>query len=152
MSESGFPVALLKTARFLRFLRQDSYGFQITCKVHTAKISAFKKRWEQYEAVHGVERLYRINKDGLETLLVRGAWSKKVGVNTRGQAAKILRSLSKCQNYVLRSPEVVGEKLRVAIGGEHSEIRQLLARFDKVKVPYRIAKLAERAPKADFIL
>ncbi len=73
-------------------------------------------------------------------------------MNSRDQAAKILRSVSNCQVYLLRSPEVVGEKLRVAIEGKQSKITQLLARFDKQKVPYSIAKLAEHAPKADFIL
>jgi hypothetical protein len=152
LSESGFPLALLKIGRFLRFLRQDLYGFQISCKVRTAEISAFKKRWEQYESVVRVVQLYRANKDGLETLLIRGRWLRKGSVNSRDQAAKILRSLSNCQKYLLRPPEVVGKKLRVAIEGEQSKIGQLLAKFDKLKVPYRIAKLAELAPKADFIL
>ncbi len=77
LSESGFPLALLSIARFLRFLRQDLYGFQISCKVQTAEISAFKKKWEQYEAVRGVEKLHRANKDGLETLLIRGRWLRR---------------------------------------------------------------------------
>ncbi len=152
LSEAGFPVALLRVARFLRFLRQDPYGFQISCKVQTAEISAFKKKWEQFEAVLGVERLYRANKDGLETLLIRGRWLRKGSVNSRDQAAKILRSLSNCQKYLLGPPEVVGKKLRVAIEREQSKIGQLLAKFDKTRVPYRIAKLAEPAPRADFIL
>ncbi len=152
LSESGFPLALLRIARFLRFLRQDLYGFQISCKVQTAEVSAFKKRCEQYESVLRVERLYRANKHGLETLWIQGRWLKKGGVNSRDQAAKTLRSLSNCQKYLLRSPEVVGEKLRVAVGGGESEIRQLLARFDKMKVPYGNAELAEPAPKADFVL
>jgi len=143
LSECGFPLALLRKARFPRFLRQDPYGFQISCKVPTAEISAFKKRFrEQYEAVR-VERLYRDNKDGLETLLIRGPWLKRESRNSRDQAAKTLRSLRACQIYLLRSPEVVGEKLRVAIEGEQSKIKQLLAKFGKRKVPYRIAKLAE---------
>ena len=152
LSEAGFPVGLLRVTRFLRLLRQDPYGFQISCKVQTAEISAFKKKWEQFEAVLGVERLYRANKDGLETLLIRGRWLRKGSVNSRDQAAKILRSLSNCQKYLLRPPEVVGKKLRVAIEREQSKIRQLLAKFDKQKVPYRIAEPAEPTPKADFIL
>lgn len=153
LSEAGLPPALLRKTRSLRFLRQDLYGFQISCRVQTAEISAFKKKFEQYDAVRGVERLYRVNKDGLETLLIRGRWLKHGRKNSReDQAAKILRSLSDCQIYLLRAPEVVGEKLRVAIGGEQSKISQLLARFDKRKVPYRSAKIAELAPKADFIL
>ncbi len=152
LSEAGFPLALLRVAPFLRFLRQDPYGFQIICKVQTAGTSAFKNKWEQFEAVLGVERLYRANKDELETLLIRGRWLRKGSVNSRDQAAKILRSLSNCQKYLLRPPEVAGEKLRVAIEGEQSKIRQLLAKFDKTRVPYRIPKLAEPAPKADFVL
>ncbi len=140
LSESGFPLALLRIARFLGFLRQDLYGFQISCKVQTAEISAFKKKWEQYESIVRVLRLYPANKDGLETLLIRGRWLRKGSLNSRDQAAKILRSLSKCQKYFLLSPEVVGEKLRVAIAGEQSKITQLLARFDKSKIPYRIAQ------------
>ncbi len=73
-------------------------------------------------------------------------------MSSRDRAAKILRSLSKCQTYLLQSPEVTGEKLRVAIGGEPSKIRQLLARFDKQRAPYRIAKPAELAAKGDFVL
>ena len=152
LSEAGFPVALLRVARFLRFLRQDPYGFQISCKVPTAEISAFKNKWEQYEGVVSVNKLYRANKDGLETLLIRGRWLRKGSVSSRDQAAKILRSLSNCQKYLLRPPEVAGEKLRVATKGEQSKIRQLLAKIDKTRVPYRIAKLAEPAPKADFVL
>src|SRR5713101_5044309 len=152
LSEAGFPVALLRVARFLRFLRQDLYGFQIGCKVQTAGISAFKRKWEQFGAVLGVERLYRADKDGLETLLIRGRWLRKGSVSSGDQAAKILRSLSNCQKYLLRPPEVAGEKVRVAIEGEQSKIRQLLARFDKTRVPYRIAKSAELAAKADFVL
>ncbi len=151
LSEAGFPVDLLRIARFLRFLRQDLYGFQLSCKVQTAEISAFKKTWEQYESVVRIVRLYQADKDGLETL-IRGRWLRKGSVSSRDRAAKILRSLSKCQPYLLQSPEVVGEKLRVAIAGGQSKITQLLARFDKSKVPYRIAKLAELAPKADFVL
>ncbi len=65
LSESGFPLASLREARFLGFLRQDLYGFQISYMVPTAEVSAFKKRlMEQYEAVRGVERLYPVNKDG----------------------------------------------------------------------------------------
>ena len=152
LSEAGFPLDLLGTARFLKFLHQDLYGFQISCKVPTAKISAFKKRWEQYEAVSRIERLYPVDKDGLETLFMQGRWLRKGHVRERDQAPKILRSLSSCQKYLLRPPEIVGEKLRVAIEGEQSEISRLLARFDKGKVPYGIASPAERARKADFIL
>src|SRR6266702_7726388 len=153
LSDAGFPLALLRVARFLRFLRQDLYGFQIGCKVQTAGISAFKRKWEQFEAVLGVERLYRADKDGLETLLILGRrrWLRKGSVSSRDQAAKLLRSLSNCQKYLLRPPEVVGEKLRVAIEGEQSKIGQLLAKFDKTRVPYRLAKIGEPAPKADFV-
>src|SRR5712692_2210458 len=150
LSEAGFPVALLRVARFLRFLRQDPYGFQISCKVPTAEFSTFKNKWEQYESVVSVNKLYRANKDGLETLLIRGRWLRKGSVSNRDQAAKILRSLSNCQKYLLRPPEVAGEKLRVAIKGEQSKIRQLLAKFDKTRVPYRTANIAESAPKVGF--
>lgn len=136
LSESGFPLALLRTARFLRFLRQDTHGFQVSYQVPTGKVSAFKKMLEQYGAVTGVKTLYRVDRDGLETLLIRGRWSRNGGVNRRDQAAKMLRSLSVCQNYLVRPPEVVGKKLRVAIEGEQSKIRHLLARFDKMKVSY----------------
>ncbi len=151
LSEAGLPLLLLREARFLTFLRQDLYGFQMSCKVQMVQVAAFKEKFEQYEAVRGVERLYRVNKDGLETLLIRGRWLNKES-RTRDQAAKILRALSNCQRYLLRSPEVVGGKLRVAIGGEQFRISQLLAKFDKLKVPHRIAKFADRAPKADFAL
>jgi hypothetical protein len=152
LSEAGFPVALLRVARFLRFLRQDLYGFQISCKVPTAEISAFKNKWEQYESVVSVNKLYRTNKDGLETLLIRGRWLRKGSVNSRDQAARFLRSLSNCQKYLLRPPVVVGKKLRVAMEREQSRIGQLIAKFDKQKVPYRIAEPAEHTPKADFML
>ncbi len=152
LSAAGFPLALLQVARFLRFLRQDTYGFQISCKVQTAEVAAFKQRSEEYESIVHVKRLYRVNKGGLETLWIQGRWLRKGGVNSRDQAAKMLRALSACQMYLLRSPEVVGEKLRVAIAGEQSKITQLLARFDKSKVPYRIAKLTQLTTKADFIL
>ncbi len=151
LSEAGLPLPLLMEARFLTFLRQDLYGFQISCKVQMVQVSAFKEKFEQYEAVRRVERLYRVNKDGLETLLIRGRWLSKERRN-RDQAAKILRSLSNCQIYLLRSPEVAGGKLRVAIGGKQSKISQLLAKFDKLKVPHRIAKFAARAPRANFVL
>jgi hypothetical protein len=140
LSESGFPLALLRKPRFLWFLRQDTYGFQISCKVPTAEIPAFKKRlMEQYEAVTGVKRLYPVDKDGLETLLIRGRWLRNEGVNKRDQAAKMLRSLSACQTYLFRPSKVVGKKLRVAIEGEQSKIEQLLARFDRLKVSYRFS-------------
>jgi hypothetical protein len=99
-----------------------------------------------------VKKLYPVDEDGLETLFIQGRWSRKGGVRSRDQAPKILRSLSKCEKYFLRSPEVVGKKLRVAIEGKQSEIDQLLAKFDKLKVPYRIAKAPELAIKADFVL
>lgn len=144
LSESGFPLALLGKGRFLRFLRQDPYGFQVSYKVPTAEVSEFKKRLrEQYEAVLGMERLHRNDEDGLETLLIRGRWMHKRSLKRRDQAAKTLRSLSGCQAYFLRSPKVVGENLWVSIGGEPSKIRQRLAKFDKLKVPYSVANFAE---------
>src|SRR3979411_521428 len=77
LSESGFPLVLLRKARFLRFLRQDTYGFQINYEVRTAEALEFKKRLrERYEAVVHMETLHR-NKDGLETLLIRGRWTRK---------------------------------------------------------------------------
>jgi hypothetical protein len=138
LSEAGFPLALLKKDRSLKFPRQDTYGFQISYKVQTAEISAFKKRlMEQYEAVRGVERLSRADKDGLETLLIRGRWLRNGGRDLRDQAAKTLRALAASQSYLLRPPELVGEKMRVAIEGEQSKIKRLLERFDKLKVAYR---------------
>ncbi len=144
VSECGFPLALLRKARFLRFLKQDTHGFQVGFKVQTTSISAFKKKLkEQYEAVTGIHPLYPSDKDGFETLLIRGRWLRKNSVHRRDQAAKTLRSLSSCQAYFLRPPRVVGEKLRVSIGAEQSKIEQMLAKFDKLKVPYRVAKPAE---------
>src|SRR6266568_5670443 len=131
------------------FVINDLYGFQISCKVPTAEISAFKKKWEQYESILRVVTVYRADKDGLETQLIRGRWLRKGDVNSRDRAAKGLRSLRACQKYRLRSSGVVGKNLRVAIGAEQSEIRQLLARFDKQKVRYRIAKPADLSAKAD---
>jgi hypothetical protein len=143
LSESGFPLVLLRKARFPRFLRQDTYGFQISYQVRTAEVLEFKKMLrERYEAVVHIETLHR-NKDGLETVFIRGRWARKGGLKRRDQAAKTLRSLSDCQRYLSRSPEVVGEKLRVSIRGEQSKIRRTLARFDERKVPYSVAKLVE---------
>ena len=148
LSECGFPLALLGKARSLRFLRQDTWGFQVSFKVQPARISPFKKKLkEQYEAVTGIQPLYPSDKDGLETLLIRGRWLRKTSVHRRDEAAKTLRSLSSCQAYFLRSPEVVGEKLRVSIGREQSKIEQMLAKFDKLKVPYHVAKPAELRPE-----
>jgi hypothetical protein len=42
--------------------------------------------------------------------------------------------------------------IEVAIESEQSKITQLLARFDRQKVPYGIAKQVEQGPKADFVL
>jgi hypothetical protein len=140
LSEAGFPLALLGKDGSLRFLRQDTYGFQITYHGRTAETSAFKKRiMEQYEAVRGVHKLSRTDKDGLETLLLRGRWLRNGSVERRTQAAKTLRALGACQNYLLRPPEFVGEKLRVAIEAEQSKISRLLARFDRLKVEYSIS-------------
>ena len=94
---------------------------------------------EQYEAVRGVERLSRANKDGLETLLLRGRWLRNGGVERRSQAARTLRALGACQIYLLRPQEVVGEKLRVAMRGQESEIGKLLARIERLKVEYSIS-------------
>jgi hypothetical protein len=140
LSESGFPLVLLGKNRFLGFLRQDTYGFQISHKVLVAEVSAFKKRiMEQYEAVRGVHKLSRTDKDGLETLLLRGRWLRNGGVERRTQATKTLRALGACQIYLLRPPELAGKKLRVAVRGDESKIGKLLARFDKLKVEYRIS-------------
>ena len=78
---------------------------------------------------------------------------KRESRNSRDQAAKTLRSLRACQIYLLRSPEVVGEKLRVAIEGEQSKIKQLLAKFDKRKVPipYCQARRANQVDDATYI-
>jgi hypothetical protein len=140
LSEAGFPLALLGKDRSLGFLRPDTYGFQITYQGRTAETSAFKKRiMEQYEAVRGVHKLSRTDKDGFETLLLRGRWLRNGDVEKRTQAAKTLRALGACQIYLLRPPEFVGEKLRVAIEAEKSKIGRLLARLDRLKVEYRIS-------------
>jgi len=140
LSEAGFPLALLGNNRSIGFLRQDTYGYQISYKVPTTEISSFKKRiMEQYESVRGVERLSRAHKDGLETLLLRGRWLRNGGVERRSQAAKTLRALGACQIYLSRPQEVVGEKLRIAMEAERSKISRLLARFDRLKVEYRIS-------------
>jgi hypothetical protein len=140
LAESGFPLALLRKGRSLRFLRQDTYGFQISYEVQTAETSAFKKRiMEQYGAVRGIDSLHRANKDGLETLLIRGRWLRNGGKDRRGQAAKTLRALGSCQVYLLRPAELLGKKLRVAMKGEQSKIGKLLARIDRLKVAYRIS-------------
>ncbi|OLD13647.1 MAG: hypothetical protein AUI50_02655 [Crenarchaeota archaeon 13_1_40CM_2_52_14] len=52
---------------------------------------------EQYEAVRGVNKLSRGDKDGFETLLLRGRWLRNGGKDRRGQAAKTLRALGACQ-------------------------------------------------------
>ena len=141
LSELGFPTSLLSKSESLRFLRQDTYGFQISFNVQASQVSSFKKTlMEQNEAVRGVEKLSRANTDGLETLLIRGRWLSRNGsVNSRSKAAKTLRSLSASQKYLLKRPEIVGEKLRLSIEGKESEIRMLLARIDRLKVPYNMA-------------
>jgi hypothetical protein len=140
LSESGFPLVLLGKVGSLGFPRQDTYGFQITYQVQAAEVSAFKKRiMEQYEAVRGVHKLSRTDKDGLETLLLRGRWLRNGGVERRGQAAKTLRALGACQAYLSRPSVVSGKKLRVAIRGERSKIGKLLARIDRLKVEYSIS-------------
>jgi hypothetical protein len=140
LSEAGFPLALLKKGESPRFLRQDTYGFQISYQVQTAGISGFKKRiMEEYETVRGVKRLSRADKDGLETLLLRGRWLRNGGTERRAQAARTLRALGACQVYLSRSPELLGGKLRVVIRGEQSKIGKLLARIDRLKVQYSIS-------------
>ena len=91
-------------------------------------------------------RLSRNEKDELETLLIRGRWLRNRSRKERDQAAKTLRCLGGCQDYLLRPPQVVGKTLRVSIGGERSKIMQKFARFDRLEVPYHAAKLAELAP------
>ena len=141
LAESGFPLALMRKGRSLRFLRQDTYGFQISYEVQTAETSAFKKRViEQYEAVRGIDSLHRAKKDGLETLMLRGRWLRNGGSKAkRGQAAKTLRALGACQAYLSRPSVVSGKKLRVAMRGERSKIGKLLARIDRLKVDYSIS-------------
>jgi hypothetical protein len=141
LSESGFPLVLLGKNRFLGFLRQDTYGFQISHKVPVAEVSAFKERiMEQNEAVRSVSKLSQADKDGIETLLLRGRWLRNGGgKERRGQAAKTLRALGACQAYLSRPSVVSGKKLRVAIRGERSKIGKLLARIDRLKVEYSIS-------------
>lgn len=143
LSEAGFPVTLLRRARWLRFLRQDRYGFQVSYRVQAPKTSAFGKRLRrQYESVQGIQRLSWDEQDGRDTLLIRGRWARHMSVRERDRAAKTLRALAGCQDQFARSPRVVGKTLRVSIAGERSRIMRTLARFDRLKVPHRVAGLA----------
>jgi hypothetical protein len=140
LSQSGFPSALVRRDRSLKFLHLDVNGFQVSCKIPTSELSAFKKRFRgQYKALR-IKRLHRNSEDGLQTLLIRGRWTME-SVNRRDKRVKLLRLFAECQVYLLRSPEVVGEKFRVALGGEPLRIRQMLKEFDRLKVAYRIAEL-----------
>jgi len=144
LSEAGFPLLLMRKARFLRFLRQDLYGFQISYTVRASETSAFKERLRRrYEAVQGIGRLSLDEQDDLETLLIRGRWLRSRSMHDRDQAAKTLRSLAGCQDYFLRSPQVAGKQLRISIEGERSKIMQTLARFDRLEVPHHVSKLAD---------
>jgi hypothetical protein len=147
LSKSGFPLSLLRRARFLRFLRQDLYGFQVSYTVRASGASAFKQRLQrQYEAVQGMQRLSWDDKAELETLLIRGRWLSSRNTVERDQAAKTLRCLAGCQAHFQRPPQLNGNSLRVSIVGERSRVMRMLARFDRLKVPHKVAKLAERAP------
>lgn len=143
LSKSGFPIVLLRNARSLTFLRQDTYGFQVSYTVPTAEVSGFTERLrKRYEAVLHIGTLHRDDKDGLETVLIRGRWLRKGGLERRNRAAKTLRSLSDCQRYLVRPSKVVSGKLRVSIGANRPKINRMLARFEERKVPYRVAKRA----------
>jgi hypothetical protein len=120
---------------------------------HTVKVAetlAFKRRLRQrYEAVQGMERLSWDEKAGVQTLLIRGRWLRSRSRIERDQAAKTLRCLAGCQDLFSRPPQVVGKKLRISMRGERSKITRKIARFDKLRVPYRVIKLAEVDPRAD---
>lgn len=149
LSEAGFPVVLLRSARRLRFLRQDRYGFQVSYGVQASRTLAFSRRLRrQYESVQGTQRLSWDEQDGRETLLIRGRWTRHLSVKERDRAAKTLRALSGCQDQFVRTPQVVGKTLRVSIAGERSRIMRALARFDRLKVPHRVAGRAAPSGRA----
>ena len=61
LSDSGFPIVLLRNADRLRFLRQDAFGFQVSYAVPKAEVPEFQERHRnRYDTVVGGKLLVSV--------------------------------------------------------------------------------------------
>ena len=161
ITESDFPIELLKHAQILHMLRFDSVGYMFVCKMLAQKWSEYEKNPSLSSRSTSPSRgkisarvLSRESKSGAVVLQVSGRWIEEGRkLNDRElREFDFFRSIEKAPHYVLQNPVISGQAISFKFAADGKQIRQLLSGLDELKIPHKVKKLGRIGTKAQSML
>ncbi len=148
----SLPEELLKRAASIRFIRLDFQGFLFTCKVKKNDIGllvvSLRKHYAQLSAGQ-----IDVSQEGQSMIRVSGQWwnDGRPAYAQEKDFAK-LDTIYRSRTYFLKSPEIIGNNLRVILVADERSLKTLQSTICNVGLTYNVKKLGSLERSDDSAL
>jgi hypothetical protein len=147
VTESDFPIDLLRHSQILHMLKFDSSGYLFVCRMPISE-------WEAYSAKFlrsaksssnkiSIRLLERIS--GAVLLRVGGRWFEKGKMMNSRQLKELefFRAMERSTFYALGTPTITESAIRFSVVTEADKIRKLLEGLKQLNIPHKVDKLGK---------
>jgi hypothetical protein len=157
VTESDFPIDLLRHSQILHMLKFDSSGYLFICRMPISEWEAYRTKLPRPTKNSGnnkisIKLLERIS--GAVLLRVSGRWFEK-GKNMDPRQLKELeffRAMEKSSYYGLGTPTISENAIRFSLVTEAGKINKLLEGLKQFNIPHKVDKLGKLAGGSESLL
>ncbi|HYB04838.1 MAG TPA: helix-turn-helix domain-containing protein [Nitrososphaerales archaeon] len=158
VTESDFPIDLLRHSQILHMLKFDSSGYLFICRMPTNEWEAYNTKF--LRSVKGsrssnkisVKLLERIS--GAVLLRVAGEWFERGKTMNPRQLKELefFRAMERSPFYALGTPVISENAIRFSVVTEADKINRLLEGLKQLNIPYKVDKLGRLAGGSETLL
>lgn len=153
VTESDFPMDLLRRVQILYMLKFDSSEYLFICKMPTKEWKSYKDRSSQLVSNKISTKLLERIPDGV-LLQVAGRWFERGKQMDPHQLKELefFRSMGRSSYYGLGTPKISGNAIRFSVVTEAEKINKLLNGLKQFNIPHKVNKLGRLRGRSESLL
>jgi hypothetical protein len=145
------PEKLINITSSIRFVRLNFKGFLFTCRVQDNQLKdTMKFLRKHYQRVQ--KGTVKVSHEGQGIILVSGGWvnadtheylwNDEKGYLDQEKEFRKLMEFYQNETCFLKSPELIGNRLRCVLVGDPEWVKEFETTLSKVNLPYSVSKIS----------
>jgi len=155
VTESDFPIALLRQSKILHMLKFDSSGYLFICRMPAGEWDAYSAKLLRLTKGSGRISIKLLEKLPKAVLLrVEGRWFEKRATMDLQQLKELefFRAMERSSCYGLGMPVISENSIRLSVVTEAEKIAELLEGLEQLHISYKVNKLGKLSGGSETLL
>lgn len=148
VTESDFPIELLRHAQILHVLKFDSVGYRFVCRMPAQEWDRFGKKSGRSRAPIGKRinvRILGTEESGSVLLQGSGRWLERGRKLEPGQVREFdfFRSMERAAAFAMENPVITEHTIAFRVAADGEVIKKMLTGLKRLKIPHKVKKLSK---------